>query len=1228
MRAEQLGLGLTAQEVATVRRSLGREPNETEWSIIDAEWSEHSSYKSSRGLLKLFPTTGKRVVLGPGYDAGVVDVGDGYVATLHIESHNHPSAVDPYGGASTGIGGVLRDILSVASRPIALIDILRFGRIDKSGHSRWLLKNVVRGIADYGNCISGEDLVYFTNSNTFHIETAKDLFDDFTSSNRLTPEVNQDNLTIGRPNVELRVLSFDFEKNEARFCRVSRMYHANVSRLLRIRTALGRTVSVTPDHPMFVLENGAVMTKQASEVRAGDSVPVVCDFPFSRGEASKSYDIDLIDELSSKGIVDGITVTCKGSRLKDLRELLEPLLRKAGVSSSQRSHFFNYNYIPLKVYLAVESMGTCPLARRELLLYPRRGRVTKIPAVINVDPDFSRLIGYYLSEGCNHDEKGRQHSGKTSRIIWTFRKDESEYINDLCAILETKGIKYTKRPTKTNTVQIRVSSQVFGWVFREVLKTGHNSYTKQIPNLFYQLSPELNVEILKGILRGDASVRTTLESSSIDIRFGTCSFTLFQQVLLLLQSLGYLPSTASTFHTKATVPLYELQICGRTQIESLKSMFSMDIISRAEKRISLYSQPAMEHYRSKRHEKFVTVKITQIDEIAGSFGVYNFEVEGTHNYVTSGGIVTHNCVGVPTVAGEIEFDDSFERNCLVDVACVGVGKKRGLILGEAKAPGDVLVLIGGSTGRDGIKGATFASKNLKEDAASERSSVQVPDPFMKKLLIDSLLEIVSAGGDIRGMKDLGGGGLSTALSEVASKGGTGVNVELRRVRLREDDMSPTEIMISESQERMLLVLPSGRGGGRDVTSVLDKYGVPHSVIGKVTSSPDLVLRWDGKVVADLPVSLVTDAPLIDWAYRKPAKPRHGKSAGHIEEPRIEEALLALLSSPNIASKRWVYQQYDHEVGLRTVIKPGQADAAVMRLPNGRFLAIKGDGNSRQAYLDPYEGAAGCVAEACRNVVAVGAEPIAMVDHLQSGDPSDPEVYWAFRETLKGMADYCTSFGLPVVGGKVSFYNEDSATGRAIKPSPIALVVGLASKEADLRTMGFKRRGNAVVAVGQTRPELAGSELAERFPRSVGNASDLPRVDAGQDLRTSRSILKLIEGGFVDAVHDCSSGGLGVALGEMAIAGDLGATIDLAAAPSSCRRAVEIAFSESHGRFVVSGRDAQAISAVLRAARVPYAVVGKVGGKALSFADGRSSLGDVSVSSMRSRWEGAIPELMD
>ncbi|MBI3841387.1 MAG: phosphoribosylformylglycinamidine synthase subunit PurL, partial [Thaumarchaeota archaeon] len=428
MIASNLVLVLSREEVYYVRKTLGREPNETEWAIIDAEWSEHSSYKSSKALLKLFPTSGPRVLLGPGYDAGVVDVGGGYAVTLHIESHNHPSAIDPYGGASTGIGGVIRDILSMGSRPLALVDVLRFGDPRTSPHSVWLLRNVVRGIADYGNCI-----------------------------------------------------------------------------------------------------------------------------------------------------------------------------------------------------------------------------------------------------------------------------------------------------------------------------------------------------------------------------------------------------------------------------------------------------------------------------------------------------------GVPTVAGDIEFDDSFERNCLVDVACVGVVRKDSLILGEARNPGDMIVLAGGATGRDGVGGAAFASKNLGKLPGSDRSSVQVPDPFMKKLLIDSLLEAAGTG-LIRGMKDLGGGGLSTGLSEVAAKGGTGVDVELTRVRVREPDMTPTEVMTSESQERMLLILDPKRSA--PVLNALDKYEVPYAVIGSVTGDGALRIRWNGRKIVDLHARMVANAPPVPRRVRRPIPAR--RAGAQRRDPEIGTALLALLRLPNVSSKRWVYEQYDHEVGTNTVVKPGAA----------------------------------------------------------------------------------------------------------------------------------------------------------------------------------------------------------------------------------------------------------------------------------------------------------------
>ena len=729
---QQVLYGLTHDEIKYAKRFLGREPTEVEWGIIDAEWSEHCSYKSSRKLLKLLPTAGKSVLIGPGYDAGVLDVGDGFVVSMHIESHNHPSAVDPYGGAATGIGGVLRDILSVGTRPVALIDVLRFGDIDKNIHSQWLLRNVVRGIADYGNC-----------------------------------------------------------------------------------------------------------------------------------------------------------------------------------------------------------------------------------------------------------------------------------------------------------------------------------------------------------------------------------------------------------------------------------------------------------------------------------------------------------VGVPTVAGEVEFDESFERNCLVDVACIGVGRREDLILAEAKSPGDIVVIAGGSTGRDGIRGATFASKNLAKNADSERSSVQVPDPFMKKLLLDSILEALKTG-EIKGMKDLGGGGLSSALSEMASKGGAGIELELKLLNLREPDVTPTEAMISESQERMLLVL--GKEKSEKTLRILRKYEVPIAIIGRVTDNGLITVKSGGKVVAKLPAGFLVNPPLIA-RYEVAPIPKQATTKELKGPANLSRTLLTLLSSPNIASKRWIYEQYDHEVGVRTVLKPGQADSSVLKLPNGKFLAVKADGNSRIASLDPYNGAAGCVAEACRNVVSVGAEPLALVDHLQFGDPSDQEVYWSFSESVRGISNYCREVGLPVVGGKVSFYNQDEHTKKPIKSSPVALVTGLIHNRKHITSMALKCEGDAIFILGRTRLELGGSEYYDRI-LGCGEGTP-PKVRPEEDCRANSLVLRLIRAGLLTSVHDCSKGGIGLALAEMCIPAQKGVKIDLQEAPRNSMSADSLLFAETHGRFLVSVGPSRVgeVERMLVESNVPHARIGEVRGRSLAVRLGRKNLIMLRVDKMARVWESSIPRTM-
>lgn len=721
-------MSLTQEEIVYLKNELKRQPNDVELSIVQAEWSEHCSYKSSKPYLKLLPTEGKRVIVGPGYDAGVLDVGDGYVVTVHIESHNHPSVVEPYGGAATGVGGVIRDILSMGTRPIAVFDALRFSDIRKSSDARWLFKHVVRGIADYGNCL-----------------------------------------------------------------------------------------------------------------------------------------------------------------------------------------------------------------------------------------------------------------------------------------------------------------------------------------------------------------------------------------------------------------------------------------------------------------------------------------------------------GIPTVGGEVEFDGSFERYCLVDVASIGMGRKEDIITSYADND-DYVVLTGGSTGRDGIHGASFASKALEGE---NRSAVQIPDPFLEKLLIEATMEAIEAK-CVKAIKDLGGGGLSCCLSETADKIGKGIEVDISKVHVREKGMTPAELMISESQERMLYVVDESNL--QKLLSILDKYELSYSVIGKIKDHANLIVRYNSNVVADMPASLVANAPMAHRASRKPAYIDQIKNVSKPSMPDdLNHVLLGMLSNPTIANKRWVYQQYDHEVGVRTVVKPGYGDAAVLRLDNGRFVAFKLDGNSKQCYIDPYHGSMGCFAEACRNVVAVGAEPIGMVDHLQFGSPEDPEIFWTFTEAIKGISDYSKAMGIPCVGGKVSFYNEGE--NGAIKPSPVIGVVGLIEEASQIKN-SMIRENDIMLLIGLTKDEMGGSEYYEYMYNIVGG--NVPKIDLSYDRRIINTMLNLNNNNLIRSIHDCSKGGLGIAIAEMCVLSSMGVKADLANVPSECSKVDDLLFSESHSRFVVTVEDGNLAAVVdaLERNNIHYGILGNVMGSSINFVYDSKSVANVSVDKALDAWINPLERIIE
>jgi len=718
-------MSLTPQEHAFLEKKIGRKPTPVELQIVAAEWSEHCSYKSSKKHLKLLPREGTRIISGPGYDSGVLDVGDGYVITVHIESHNHPSAVEPYGGAATGVGGVIRDILSTGTRPIAILDGLRFGDIEKDSHARWLFKNAVRGIADYGNCL-----------------------------------------------------------------------------------------------------------------------------------------------------------------------------------------------------------------------------------------------------------------------------------------------------------------------------------------------------------------------------------------------------------------------------------------------------------------------------------------------------------GIPTIGGEIEFDKCFTNYALVDVAAIGFGKKDKLIKNKADKD-DFVVLIGGSTGRDGIGGSQFASDKLESE---NRSAVQIPDPFIEKLVIEAILEARNQY-CIKALKDLGGGGLSCAVSEIADALSVGIEMDVARIHKRESSMSPTELMVSESQERMLVI--TDRQKLPILKKICEKFRVQYSVIGRVKEDRMMQVKVETNTIANLPSSVIANAPLLD---RSSSKPKYLKKIEEIKKPNtpkdMTETLLRMLANPNIASKIWVYSQYDHEVGIRTVVKPGH-DASVLRLDNGKFLSVKIDGNSKHCYINSRHGAMGCFEEACRNVVCTGATPIGMVDHLQFGNPEDPEIFWTFKESIEGISELAKYLEIPCVGGKVSFYNETN--NGPIKPTPLIGVLGLIEKKP-LYPQKISKN-DLLVIVGETKDELGGSEYYEYIHDIIGG--NCPTVDMRSSKLNQQIVLDLINQSLVNSAHDCSKGGIGVAISELCITNNVGCVVSIDKIPAKKLKLDVILFSETHSRYllVIDPKNINKTKSILEQSNTPFAIIGKFSGTGIMFKNETKTIANLSIDKALGKWLNSLELLV-
>ncbi len=578
-------------------------------------------------------------------------------------------------------------------------------------------------------------------------------------------------------------------------------------------------------------------------------------------------------------------------------------------------------------------------------------------------------------------------------------------------------------------------------------------------------------------------------------------------------------------------------------------------------------------------------------------------------YVVKGIADYGNRIGVPTVGGETEFDESLDSYTLVNVACIGLMSPEELVHSYVEESGLLLVLVGNKTGRDGIHGVTFASEELSENA--DRSAVQIPDPFTEKLLIEATLEALKTG-KVKALKDLGGGGLTCASSEMAGKKGFGAIIYADRVPQREPNMNPMEVMISESQERMLFAVR--KEDLNEITKIFEKYELEWVVVGETIEKPRYIVYWGDEKIADLPIDLLADVPTIEWE----AKPYSIEKEVKTPEISVEEALIRVLSSPNIIDKEWVYRQYDHEVQGRTVLKPG-LDAAVLKINDEYGLAFVSDGNPSYSYLNPCHGAMSAVAEAVRNLVSVGAKPLALVDNLNFASPERPEVYWSFIETIKGLRDAAKAFDLAYVSGNVSFYNE--VGNKPIKPTPVVAALGRVKLE-NITTMDFKSEGEMIGIVGITKKELGGSELYRVLGIDGGVA---PKVELEREKKNAEGILKAIELGLVKAVHDVSKGGIAVALMEMALAGGVGFEVDINKVPVKGELSpVEVLFSESQARFIVSFNKEDLEK--LRELFDEFAVIGEVKGKILLFKNKEEELARLSLEKAQ-EFYNSLPKLL-
>jgi phosphoribosylformylglycinamidine synthase II len=579
-----------------------------------------------------------------------------------------------------------------------------------------------------------------------------------------------------------------------------------------------------------------------------------------------------------------------------------------------------------------------------------------------------------------------------------------------------------------------------------------------------------------------------------------------------------------------------------------------------------------------------------------------------------------NCIGIPTVGGEVYFDDCYNGNPLVNAFALGITNTDEIFKGYATGVGNPVIYVGSKTGRDGIHGAVMASETFTKEAEEKRPAVQVGDPFTEKLLLEACLELFKTG-IVVGIQDMGAAGLTSSSTEMAERAGTGLQIEIDKVPRREKGMTPYEVLLSESQERMLMVVEKGKE--QIAEDIFKKWDLDFSVIGEVTETGKLVITDNDELAAEIPINLISEeAPL----YNRPiAKPKYLEETRNFDISTIpipnnlDEVLLTLLSTPTLASKKWIYEQYDYMVRTNTLTLPG-SDAAVVRIKGTtKGVAMTVNCNSKYCYLDPYIGAGIAVAESARNLACSGAKPLAITDCLNFGSPENPEVMWQFDQAINGMSEACLKLNTPVVSGNVSFYNETQGT--AIYPTPTVGMVGLIEDIDTHMTQWFKNEGDLIVLLGQTREEFGGSEYLKEIHGKVCGAP--PELNLEMELKLIQALLKASEEGIINSAHDISEGGLAVAISESCFTPNALVGVEIKV-PSLIRKDA-ILFSESQGRAIVSlsKKNLDKFKELIERLDLPMEIIGRVKGTRLLIED----LIDIPISKAYGKWAQGFENIL-